>query len=334
MTELKTPRAGLRGGPRALSTRETADIERRSLAEIHGLDIDDVIEYVHQGLRRLPDFVTLYRKYLKQRWDVYELDFTQDRIDWTEKMSEAERTSFIGISSAFHHGERQVEIELPVFMIGASEEEKLHLAAQIEDEARHTVFFDRFYREVVGLTGEDMMAVLDQSFPWVQETFVGPFGLLAYQADELRRNPFDERARVRYATTYFLWIEGVLALSVMKVTLSYARQRGILPGYYAGFTATCRDESRHVQGGMRYLQDAVRRDPRMLREIHDTLGTILTISGVASRPVYYEPLGWTQDEVRALLIQQLRRKLNDVGISLPAELEDLLARIEPVLAGG
>jgi ribonucleoside-diphosphate reductase beta chain len=219
-------------------------------------------------------------------------------------------------------------------MIGASETEKLHIAAQIEDEARHTVFFDRFYREVVGLKGDDIMDILDASFPWVAETFVGPFGLLAYQADELRRNPYDERARVRYGTTYFLWIEGVLALSVMKVTLSYARWRGFLPAYYTGFTATCRDESRHVQGGMRYLQDAVRKDPTMINEIHDTLRTILSLSGVNSRQVYYEPLGWTEDEVRMLFFQQLRRKLNDVGIDLSPDLEALLQMVQPVLAGG
>ena len=87
------------------------------------------------------------------------------------------------------------------------------------------------------MAGDDIMSVLDASFPWVSETFVGPFGLLAYQADELRLNPYDERARVRYGTTYFLWIEGVLALSVMKVTLSYARGRGLLPAYCTGFTA-------------------------------------------------------------------------------------------------
>ena len=334
MTEPKSPTAVLREGPRALSTEETAEIEGQNLQGIRDVDIDDVIEYVHQGLRQLPDFVTLYKKYLKQRWDVYDLDFTQDRIDWTEKMSEEERASFVGISSGFHHGERQVEIELPVFMIGASEEEKLHIAAQIEDEARHTVFFDRFYREVVGLQGDDIMAILDASFPWVSETFVGPFGLLAYQADEVRKNPYDERARVRYGTTYFLWIEGVLALSVMKVTLSYARWRGFLPAYYTGFTATCRDESRHVQGGMRYLQDAVRKDPTMINEIHDTLRTILSVSGVVSRRVYYEPLGWTDEEVRVLFFQQLRRKLNDVGIGLSPDLEDLLQKVQPVLAGG
>ena len=221
MTERKSPTAVLREGPRTLTEDQVREIEETSLEGVLHVDIDNVIEYVHKDLKTLPDYTTLYRRYLKQRWDVYDLDFSQDVVDWTEKMTEAERESFIAIASGFHHGERQVEIELPVFMIGASEEEKLHIAAQIEDEARHTVFFDRFYREVVGLRGDDIMAVLDASFSWVSETFVGPFGLLAYQADEVRRNPYDERARVRYGTNYFLWIEGVLALSVMKVTLSY-----------------------------------------------------------------------------------------------------------------
>src|SRR5213080_637834 len=251
MTERKSPTAVLREGPRALSDAQVREIEDSSLEEVLHVDIDDVIEYVHKDLRSLPDFTTLYRKYLKQRWDVYDLDFSQDKIDWQEKMTEEERQSFIAVASGFHHGERQVEIELPVFMIGASEEEKLHIAAQIEDEARHTVFFDRFYREVVGLKGDDIMDILDASFPGVSETFVAPFGLLA--------------------------------LAVMKVTLSYPRWRGFLPAYYTGFTATCRDESRHVQGGMRYLQDAVRKDPKMINEIHDTLRTILFVSGVNSR---------------------------------------------------
>jgi ribonucleoside-diphosphate reductase beta chain len=334
MAERKSPTAVLHEGPRALSDQQVRQIEGADLKEVLDVDIDDVIEYVHKDMRSLPDYTTLYRKYLKQRWDVYDLDFSQDKIDWTEKMTEPERQSFLAIASGFHHGERQVEIELPVFMIGAGEEEKLHISAQIEDEARHTVFFDRFYREVVGLQGDDIMAILDASFPWVSETFVGPFGLLAYQADEVRKNPYDERARVRYGTTYFLWIEGVLALSVMKVTLSYARWRGFLPAYYTGFTATCRDESRHVQGGMKYLQDAVRKDPAMINEIHDTLRTILTLGKVASREVIYEPLGWSTEEVRMLMNQQLHRKLNDVGISLPPDLQAMVGSVQPVLAGG
>jgi ribonucleoside-diphosphate reductase beta chain len=336
MTDLAShdPTAVLREGPRSLTDGQERAIDSVDLDGVGRLDIDDVIEYLHKGLKRLPDYTTLYRKYLKQRWDVYDLDFTQDTVDWREKMTEAERQSFIAISSGFHHGERQVEIELPVFMMGASEEEKLHIAAQIEDEARHTVFFDRFYREVIGFEGADIMEVLDATFPYVAETFISPFGLLAYQAEELRQNPYDQRARVRYGTTYFLWIEGVLALSVMKVTLSYARWRGFLPAYYTGFTATCRDESRHVQGGMRFLQDAVRQDPTMLTEIHDTLRTILHASGVQSRRIVYEPLGWTEEEVGVLFKQQLRRKCNDIGISLAPDLEEMLDRSKVQIAGG
>jgi len=38
--------------------------------------------------------------------------------------------------------------------------------------------------------------------------------------------------------------------------------------------------------------------------------------------------------VRVLFFQQLRRKLNDVGIDLAPDLEALLETVQPVLAGG
>ena len=120
MTERMSPTAVLREGPRALSDEQVREIEDSALTGVLQVDIDDVIEYVHKDLKSLPDFTTLYRRYLKQRWDVYDLDFSQDQVDWQEKMTEDERQSFIAIASGFHHGERQVEIELPVFMIGTS----------------------------------------------------------------------------------------------------------------------------------------------------------------------------------------------------------------------
>ncbi|WP_084703767.1 ribonucleotide-diphosphate reductase subunit beta [Phaeacidiphilus oryzae] len=317
-----------------MSAEKVAQVEESDLGGIRDVDIDDVLDYVHKDLKRLPDYEDLYRRYLRQRWDVYEIDFGPDVRDWNERMTPEEREAFIAVSSGFHHGERQVEVELPVFMLGGSEESKIFMSSQIEDEARHTVFFDRFYREVVGLPGESVQDVLDNSFQYVSETFVGPFGLLAYQADDLRADPEDEAARVRYATTYFLWIEGVLALSVMKITLSYCRNRGLLPGYYAGFTATCRDEARHVQAGMRYLRDAVRQDPRLLTQIHDTLRTILFINGATSRRLALDALGWTPEEVRQLMIRQLTMKLSDVGIGLPPDLQEMIAALEPEIAGG
>jgi len=313
----------------AMQVIEEADL--RGIAQIH---VDDVIEYVHKGLERLPDSLTLYSKYLKHRWNVDDLDFTQDRIDWQERMTEAERTSFLAVASGFHHGERQVEVDLVPFMMGGTEEDKIYISSQIEDEARHTVFFDRFYREVVGIGGTNVMETLDASWPYVSETFSGPFGLLAYIADALAQDPENEHLRVRFATNYMLWIEGVLALTVMKITLGYCKQRGFLPAYYTGFNATTRDESRHVQFGMQFLHRSIHRKPALVRDVHEVLRTLLKMNGAVSRPVMYEPLGLTREEVRAMMINQLMRKLHCIGVDLPPDVKEMVQRLNPELAGG
>lgn len=318
-----------------LNPTQITEIEGVALSGIGKMDIDDFIEYVHQGFKkRNYSHLDLYEKYVRQRWNVYDLDFTQDRIDWVEKMTEEERDTFLRVASGFHHGERQVEVDLVPLMMGGNDDAKIFLTSQLEDEARHTVFFDRFYREVVGLTGETILDVLDGSYQWITETFLGPFGLLAYVADDLRKDPEDPRRRMRFVTLYHLWIEGVLALAVMKITLSYARQRGFLPAYYAGFTATCRDESRHVQFGMGYMLQELERDPSLVDEIQETLRTILGMSGAISRLVIFEPLGWTLEGVRAVIRGQLDRKLRIIGLELPADVREMADSMQPVLAGG
>lgn len=308
---------------------DTTDLE--GIGKIH---IDQVIDYVHEtGAVELPGYLHLYRKYLKQRWDVYDLDFTQDRRDWIEIDEQAKR-SFLQIASGFHHGERQVEVELAPFFFGIPEEYKVFLASHLEDEARHTIFFDRFYREVVGLEGESILDVLDGSYQYISETFVGPFGLLSYLTDELRRNPYDLHRSMQYATAYMLWIEGVLALAVMKITLGYARAAKVLPAYTTGFTATCRDEARHVQAGMRYIREQLDRDPALVEDLFETLRTLLLMSSTSSAYVMYEAIGWTEERVRSLLAQQLERKLGLIGVTLPADLREMVDKMDPVLAGG
>ena len=87
-------------------------IEGEDLSGLGRSDIDDVIEYVHVPTARLPGYRKLYDRYLRQRWNVNDLDFTEDRVNWTERMTDDARNSFLSIASGFHHGERQVEVEL------------------------------------------------------------------------------------------------------------------------------------------------------------------------------------------------------------------------------
>jgi len=187
---------------------------------------------------------------------------------------------------------------------------------------------------VVGMEGDGIMDLLDASWPYIQETFIGPFGLLAYLTDDLRLDPYNKHLQMKYATTYMIWIEGVLALSVMKITLNYARDFKVLPAYYTGFTATCRDEARHVQGGMRFVRDLLAEDPSYVTDIHDTLRTLLTMGAARSGYIYYEPLGWSEERVQALFLDQLHKKLAMVGVSLPPDMEEMLAMVKPTLAGG
>jgi ribonucleoside-diphosphate reductase beta chain len=314
---------------------ETLDrIESLDLASLGRADIDDVLEYVHVPTARLPGYRSLYDRYLRQRWNVNELDFAPDKVDWDERMTDASRSSFLSIASGFHHGERQVAVELAPLLFGVPEDYKIFLTSHLEDEARHTVFFDRFYRDVVGLEGDGIMAVLDGSWPYIQETFVGPFGLLAYLTDDLRRDPYNKHLQMKYATTYVIWIEGVLALSVMKITLNYARDYKVLPTFYTGFTATCRDEARHVQAGLRFVRELLAEDPAYVKDLHDTLRCLLTMSAARSSYIAYEPLGWDEDRVSELFMNQLHRKLGMVGVSLPPDMEDMLSMTKPTLAGG
>jgi ribonucleoside-diphosphate reductase beta chain len=317
-----------------LTRAEFEIVDRTDLQGIGKVHIDEVIEYVHTGVKKLPTPLDLYARYLRQRWNVYELDFSQDAIDWHEKMTEEEREAFVGIASGFHHGERQVEVDLVPFMMAGSEDEKIFISSQIEDEARHTVFFDRFYKEVVGLEGDTIMDILDGSYQWLTETFVGPFGLLAYLADDLRTDPENPHKRVRYSALYHLWIEGVLALVVMKITLGFGRDRAFLPAYYTGFTATCRDEARHVQFGMRFLYDHIKEDPSYADDVLHVLQTLFNMGGAVSRLLYTEPLGFDILQIRQMMIDQLNRKLGIIGIALPQAMKDQLASLEPVIAGG
>ena len=91
-----------------------------------------------------------------QRWATQDLDFTQDRIDWHERISPEERFERMYGLSAFFIGEQRVTDELgPLMRAAPTEEMRIFLSTQIADEARHVRFFDRFYSEVGVLEGAD-----------------------------------------------------------------------------------------------------------------------------------------------------------------------------------
>src|SRR4029450_10912346 len=97
---------------------------------------------------KLLDYTQLYNLWERQQWATQDLDFSQDRVDWHERIPPEERFQRMYGLSSFFIGEQKAADELgPIMRAAPTEEQRIFLATQIADEARHVAFFDRFYSE-------------------------------------------------------------------------------------------------------------------------------------------------------------------------------------------
>jgi ribonucleoside-diphosphate reductase beta chain len=310
-------------------------VDINTLTEFH---VDNLLEYVHDALGDL-DYnypMDLYYKYLRQRWNVADLDFTQDRIDWEEKLNAEQRETFLRVATGFHHGEREVAQNIvPLILAAPREEQKVFLSSQLEDEARHTVFFDRFYKEVVLLDSNNLQETLDKSWGYVQEEFGGAFGILSYMADQLRLRPDDRHLMAQFIAFYHLFIEGTAALAIMKVTLSFCKRANVLPAYHKGFLATCRDEARHVAFGTKMLNELIAEDPSLVADVHEIFRTTFGRQAVAQQQYQrFESIGYTFEQYNAVFIEEFARTIRQAGIKMTDEMEMMLNAFVPISSGG
>ena len=96
----------------------------------------------------------LYDLWEREQWQVQELDFTQDKEDWAN-LSDEQKGQMVWALAPFFIGEERVTTQFSgLVMAYEDEDEEAFLTTQQVDEARHMKFFDRFYREVVGLEQE------------------------------------------------------------------------------------------------------------------------------------------------------------------------------------
>src|SRR5438874_3327695 len=216
-----------------------------------------------------PDIVSasLYRRWEKQQWAVSDLDFSQDKADWLS-LPEGIRQVTQNTMTLFFIGEQAVTDTLaPLLHAAPREDERIFLATQIADEARHTVCFQRFFEEVLGVGG-GLHAALDAINPRATEGFRRIFEHQLRDAmDLVRREPENEQAWVEGVVTYHLIIEGYLAITGQRSLLRTLRNVGLMPGFRAGFTAVARDESRHIGFGVLALRRRVAADPATGRAI-------------------------------------------------------------------
>lgn len=307
-------------------------VDESSLEKLGTVTVDDVDAHMDRLLADDIDASSLYRRWERQQWAVSELDLTRDAADW-QTLPPGIRNVMQHTMTLFFIGEQAVTDTLaPILHAAPREDERIFLATQIADEARHTVFFQRFFEEVLGIGG-GLHAALDAIAPRATEGFRKIFEHQLRDAmDLVRREPGNATAWVEGVVTYHLIIEGYLAITGQRSLLRTLRNVGLMPGFVAGFTAVARDESRHIGFGVMALRRRVNADRQMATAITEKVHELLepavwTVVG-PDRKLPIEdprevpgPLRVNGLELRDFALQSLTKRLRATGVSEPATAE-------------
>jgi ribonucleoside-diphosphate reductase beta chain len=279
-------------------------------------------ESAGRGAVKLLGYDELYGLWERQQWLTQELDFSQDRVDWHERIPEEERFQRLYGLSSFFIGEQKVADELgPMMRAAPLENQRIFLATQIADEARHVRFFDRFFEQVGVLEGADelkqRLAALEEHLnPAFNELFDD---LLKSRVDRLAQEPGDLQALIEAVTLYHMVIEGMLALSGQHFIIDYNEREGTLPGFVEGFSNVARDEHRHIAFGVRFLTDMVRADEGNREVIQRMLEQAIPVADKVIDPPWAEEDDWdlfgvSREETHEFAATCLSRRLKVIGL--------------------
>ena len=292
--------------------------EAAELKALGDVPIDDVVAIMD---RPAPDYRQLYYRWERQQWEAGTIDFGQDKLDWEEFPADLKRSFLWGLSS-FYVGEEQVTHTLVPFVDAApTEEQQVFLSTQLVDEARHTVFFDRFYSEALDEQGTDMKSRLEAQADRLNDGFRTLLLEMLPAAAQKIRDDRDLDSLVEGVVLYHIVIEGTLALTGQRFLLNYLRGEDVLPGFRQGFTAVARDESRHVNFGVRFLGEMVTKDPRYADVIRRKLEELTPVGLSVIDPPggdasYFDPLPYGPNELTEYALHSLDKRLRAIGVEL------------------
>ena len=207
-----------------------------------------------QSLMENITYEDLYKRWEQGNWSAYDIDFSEDRDGW-DGLSDIQRRSAMWIYSMFFYGEDRVADTLAPYITAApTEEQSYFLATQQVDEVRHSVFFHRFFKEVIGVDGDSLQQTLASTLPQLNWGYHGIFDRLDVMAEELRK----DRSLPKYAqaiTLYHLIVEGSLAQPGQHFIEDFFAAEESMPGFSAGMVNVSQDEQRHIGFGVKVLSE-------------------------------------------------------------------------------
>jgi ribonucleoside-diphosphate reductase beta chain len=268
----------------------------------------------------------LYMLWERQHWASQDIDLSQDKADWQALPPDIQQQALWGWAG-FFIGEERVTTEFSgLVMAYEDEQEEAFLTTQQVDEARHMQFFDRYFREVVGIDDPEIQVRLGRVRRHLNDAFVKLFDEeLVAQGRRLIADPADIEAKVEFVTTYHMVIEGTLALTGQQFMTRYYEAEGILPGFVEGFKKIARDEHRHVAYGTWFLMEKAGMDEALAERMREKLVELLPVAAGVLVPPGMQPgddwelLGYSATEVNEFAFQSLTRRLKAIGVPLTTE---------------
>ncbi len=301
-------------------------VETAPLRELVNVSMDDVTTQMDSLLSPEVDSASFYHRWETQQWAVSDLDFSLDAAQW-QNIPTAVQKQLKATFTLFFVGEQIVTDTLaPVLHAAPREDERIFLATQLADEARHTVFFERFFATVLGHEGGIRTAMANYR-PRTREGYRQIFDVdLAQAIDRCRLDPKDPVAFVEAVVTYHLVIEGYLALGGQRTVLQLLRRIDMLPGFVAGFTAVARDESRHIGFGVLLLRRRMEEDPELgrviARRIYALLPAAVDVVIAPDEKLPFDSVGEVPEpmrvnvvEARDFAIHSLGKRLRSSGLT-------------------
>jgi hypothetical protein len=260
----------------------------------------------------------LYARWERGNWSATEIDFSADREQWNENLSDLQRRAALWNYAMFFHGEDTVADDLAPFIDAAPrEEQKYFLATQQVDEARHAVFFHRFMHEVVG-HGDTVAAALEDTRPQLTWGFNKTFAMLDRITGELRRDR-SRTALARAVTMYHVVVEATLAQPGQHFISSYLEERDLLPGFRAGMRNVALDEQRHIGFGVKLLHDLAQEDPDVPAAVAGVVREVLPYSLAVFVPPhwdrrYVECFGFQLEDIFEAGARSFESKMRAAGL--------------------
>lgn len=274
--------------------------------------------------QRLMENVTyedLYQRWEQGNWSAYDIDFGADKAGWAG-LSDIQRRSAMWIYSMFFYGEDRVADTLAPYVTAApTEEQSYFLATQQVDEVRHSLFFHRFFKEVIGVGGESLEDTISSTLPQLNWGYLGVFDRLDRMAAELRQ----DTSLPKYAqaiTLYHLIVEGSLAQPGQHFIEDFFASQETMPGFSAGMVNVSRDEQRHIGFGVKVLSELL--DParpygeECRAAVVELLKEVVAYLPAVFRPPnldrsYTECYGFTMEEIYAFGLKLVRQRWRTIG---------------------